>query len=101
MTSLFSPRAICVICVICGCVLSAQSADQPQKPAQFETRADVVLVDVNVIDRDGNPVHNLSAADFALEVNGQPRAIHTLQFISTRGTDTVATPPRLEAVSRN
>jgi VWFA-related protein len=103
------------VCLVAGASASARSASSAssassadaqapspaQKPPQFETRADVVLVDVNVIDRDGNPVHTLTADDFVLEVNGQPRPIYSAQFISSRGVESVGEAPRLAEVSTN
>ena len=70
-------------------------------PPQFEAHADVVLVDVTVVSGNGDPVTGLTAADFALEVNGQPRSVHTVQFISSLGMKTVADAPRLANVSSN
>jgi VWFA-related protein len=68
-----------------------------QQPAQqrFDARAEVVLVDVSVLDNDGRPVEGLTAADFDLAVNGQARAIQNVQYISTLGARTEAgTTPR-------
>lgn len=91
-----------------GALLAAQAtppqppAPQAVPPAQFETRADVVLVDVTVISGDGEPVTDLTAADFQLWVNGQPRGVHTAQFISSMGAKGAAPPPpRLAGVSSN
>jgi VWFA-related protein len=91
---------ICIVGLLGGPLLAAQAGDRQPKP-QFETRADVVLVDVNVVDRDGNPVNNLTAGDFTLHVNGQPRPIYSAQFISSRGVEAVAELPRLTDVSSN
>ena len=52
----------------------AQQPPQVPRPS-FETKAEIVLVDVNVVDRDAKPVPTLTAADFDLEVNGQPAPI--------------------------
>jgi VWFA-related protein len=85
----------------------AISAQQPpQQPPQvprpsFETKAEIVLVDVNVIDRDAKPVPGLTTSDFELEVNGQPREIHTVQFISTVPENTSAATPRETAYTSN
>jgi VWFA-related protein len=83
-------------------------AQQPQAPAtpqvprpSFETKAEIVLVDVNVVDRDAKPVPSLTAADFELEVNGQPRAIQTVQFISTTPTNVSVATPREAAYTSN
>jgi VWFA-related protein len=69
-------------------LFAARQQDAPRQPPQprFETRADLVLVDVSVVDGDSRPVEGLTAADFELKVNGQPRAIQNVQFIATPGT---------------
>jgi len=76
------------------------------KPAQvprptFETKAEIVLVDVNVVDRDARPVPTLSAADFELDVNGQPRTIESVQFISTAPVNATPATPRESAYTSN
>ena len=74
----------------------------PQSPRPvFETKTEIVLVDVNVVDRDATPVPTLTAADFELQVNGQPRPIQSLQFISTVPTNTTPATPRETAYSAN
>src|SRR4030095_16700712 len=75
-----------------------------QQPVQqkFDARAEVVLVDVSVLDNDGRPVEGLTAADFDLAVNAQPRAIQNVQYISTLGARTEAgTTPRERQYSGN
>lgn len=79
----------------------APDARQQQVQAQFETRADVVLVDVSVVSSDGEPVEGLTAADFVLTVGGQPRPVSSVQFVSSRATASVAEPERLAGVSSN
>jgi VWFA-related protein len=74
--------------------------EQSPRP-QFETRADVVLVDVTVVSSNGEPVEGLTAADFQLTVNGQPRDVNTVQYISSRSTASVEEPARLAEVSSN
>ena len=55
----------------------------PQQPgATFKSSVDLVPVDVNVVDNTGRPIENLTAADFALSVDGKPRRIASAQFIS-------------------
>lgn len=80
--------------------LPALPAQQPQRPV-FETKAELVLVDVNVVDRESKPVTTLTPADFQLEVNGQPRPITSIQFISTAPTNTTPSTPRESASSSN
>jgi VWFA-related protein len=82
--------------------LSAQQpAPRQQLPKPvFETKTELVLVDVNVVDRDAKPVPTLTQADFQLEVNGQPRPIASVQFISTAPTNgTPSTPREAQATS--
>jgi hypothetical protein len=77
-------------------------AQQPQAPRPvFETKAELVLVDVNVVDRESKPVPTLTAGDFTLEVNGQPRPIASIQFISTAPGNVTPSTPREATSSRN
>jgi VWFA-related protein len=102
--------AIGLIAVLCTSVTARQALGVPEKRQQpapqqprpvFETRADIVLVDVNVVSGNGEPVEGLTAADFVLTVNGQQRVVNSAQFISARGSTTVAEPERLAGVSSN
>jgi VWFA-related protein len=97
-----------VIAAITVAAVAGLSAQQPPTPAtpqvprpSFETKAEIVLVDVNVVDRDARPVPTLTPADFELEVNGQPRTIASVQFVSTTPTNTTAATPRESAYSSN
>ena len=95
-------RSLFVRCFSFLALCGAVQAQQPQPPRpQFETRAELVLVDVNVVDRDSRPVPTLTAADFALEVNGQPRPIASAQFIATVPTNVTPATPREAASSSN
>lgn len=105
MRSVLRSFAIALIATAGSAMLFAQ---QPQAPAtpqvprpSFETSAEIVLVDVNVVDRDARPVPTLAVSDFELEVNGQPRQINTVQFISTAPTNTTAATPREAAYTSN
>lgn len=81
---------------------AALQAQQPQLPRpSFETKTELVLVDVNVVDRDSKPVPTLTASDFTVEVNGQPRPIASIQFISTAPTNVTPSSPRESAASSN
>ena len=81
-------------------VIAALQAQQPQRPV-FETKTELVLVDVNVVDRDSKPVTTLTPADFQLEVNGQPRPIASIQYISTTPTNATPATPREAASTSN
>lgn len=95
--------ATCLLSFVVVChwsFLAAQQPQQPQRPV-FETKAELVLVDVNVVDRDSKPVTTLTPADFQLEVNGQPRPIASIQFISTAPTNVTPSTPRETASTSN
>jgi VWFA-related protein len=94
------------IIVVAGSL--AVNAQQPTTPApqqvprpSFETKAEIVLVDVNVVDREAKPVPTLTPDYFELEVNGQPRKIESVQFISTAPTNTSSATPREAAYTSN
>ena len=106
MPSIFG-RSI-VVAAIASVAVIGVSAEQTPAPAtpqvprpSFETKAEIVLVDVNVVDRDSRPVPTLTPADFELEVNGQPRPIDSVQFISTTPTNVSSATPREAAYTSN
>ncbi|MFB3855623.1 MAG: VWA domain-containing protein [Vicinamibacterales bacterium] len=59
-----------------------QKPDQQVPRIREETRVDIVLVDVNVVDGNGKPVEGLGAADFEVSIDGRPRTIQTVQYIT-------------------
>lgn len=71
--------------------LSAQQTS-PQRP-RFTSNVDLVSVDVNVVDNDGRPVRDLGAGDFVVSVDGQPRKIASVQFISLTAPPAAEAPP--------
>jgi VWFA-related protein len=78
--------------LLCACVIVAGRPSLPPQAAQgqraappaqrFDITAEIVLVDVTVIDGNGLPVTDLGAGDFRLEVAGKPRPIQAVQFVS-------------------
>ena len=90
-------------------LLSAQQPvpPQPQQPQLprpvFETGTEVVLVDVTVVDGDSRPVKDLRLEEFELQVNGQPRAISSAQYISNAPAAAAGaqTPRSLQASSND
>ncbi|HSK08352.1 MAG TPA: VWA domain-containing protein, partial [Vicinamibacterales bacterium] len=68
-----------------------EPAQQPpqQEPAQqqptFRAGVNFVRVDVIVTGKDGQPVENLSAADFQVTEDGKPQEIETFRFVSISG----------------
>lgn len=96
------PAIAAVLLVCLGVRTEGQDtrSNQPLPRPQFEARAELVLVDVTVLGDDGQPVTNLTADDFSLEVNGQPRPIASAQFVSATPATTAA-EPRRAGVSSN
>lgn len=70
--------------------LAAQQAQQPT----FRAGTDPVLVDVQVVTRDGTPVTDLTAQDFIVEISGRRRPVSTAEFIDyrTRATSVAGAP---------
>ncbi|MBI4476567.1 MAG: VWA domain-containing protein [Acidobacteria bacterium] len=59
----------------------------PPAPAKeqlpiFRSGIDLVTVDVGVFDNDGNPIRSLGADDFTLEVDGEPRKLVSVEYVS-------------------
>jgi VWFA-related protein len=57
----------------------------PQQPPTFRAGTDLVRVDVTVLDRRGDPVTSLTAADFEVWDNGQPQAITSFKLVEATG----------------
>jgi VWFA-related protein len=73
--------------------LALQPPEPPQPPT-FRTEANLVRVDVTVVDRDGEPVTTLTADDFAVEEDGDPQTVQSFKFVSADGQ-----PPEGDDVS--
>jgi VWFA-related protein len=61
-------------------LLAAQQGAPPQQP--FRSSVDIVRVDVSAIDGSGRPITGLTASDFEIRVDGRPRKIVSVQFVS-------------------
>ncbi len=58
-------------------VAAAQTPPAPQPPATIQTRTELVVEDVVVTNRAGNPVHGLTRSDFLLSEKGIPQQLRT------------------------
>ena len=70
-------------------------ADQSQLPT-FRTGANVVRVDVTVLDHRGQPVPALKPEDFLIEEDGVPQKVTSLKYVEANGqpTDDLSLPIR-------
>jgi VWFA-related protein len=68
---------------IAPALLSTAAAQQPSQP-QFTDRAVVarILIDARVVDDAGQPVLDLAAADFDVEIGGEPAPIDSVAWVS-------------------
>ena len=64
-------------------MLAAQQP--PPQPPTFRAEANLVRVDVTVVDRHGEPVTTLTADDFAVEEDGAPQTVQSFKFVSADG----------------
>src|SRR3954466_7701534 len=70
--------------------LSAQQPPPQQLPS-FRSGVEVVTIDVNVVDKQGQPQRGLTAPDFTVTVAGQARRVVTAEFID-RTAQAIAAP---------
>jgi VWFA-related protein len=81
-------RATAAAVAFCAAAAAAAAQQQPQ----FRAGVELVVVDVNVIDRDGRPVSDLRLADFTLNVDGRPRPLVSAEFVSLSPAGGAARP---------
>ena len=73
-------RLVAAICAA-GSGGIASPAQVPAQAPVFRSGVDVVEVDVQMSDASGRPVAGLSAGEFTLLVDGQPRAVSSMEFV--------------------
>ena len=77
-----SPRRCAVAAAPASAALPRAGSRSRRRGPTFKSTVDLVPVDVNVVDKNGRPVADLTAEDFTLAVDGKPRRIASAQFIS-------------------
>jgi VWFA-related protein len=59
--------------------------DKTQQTPRFRSESELVTVDVVVVDKHGDPVRDLAAADFTIAEDGRPQTVHFFQPVVTTG----------------
>ena len=74
-------RAVIVTILIAGLLPAQQNAPAPVKGAyKFETTTRLVIVNVSVKDKNGNPMEGLKPSDFSLTEDGKGQQIKVFEF---------------------
>ncbi|MGD0888374.1 MAG: VWA domain-containing protein [Acidobacteriaceae bacterium] len=73
---------------------SSQGIPQSSVPTLHVTTREIV-VDVEVTDANGNPVHGLKQSDFSIEENGKPQPIRSFREFGTEIPVAEPAPPKL------
>lgn len=74
--------AACVMLLLC-CVASAARAQQPEQDEVIDVESRLVQLNIGVSDRRGQPITNLTAADFAVYEDGAPQKITSFEPVTT------------------
>jgi VWFA-related protein len=72
---------------------SQEPPPQPQAPV-FRAAVDVVAIDVQVVDRSGEPLYGLTPVDFAVAIDGKSRQIVSVEMIEYSSVPPTVLPVR-------
>ena len=84
--------------VLCACASLLATALYAQQAPVFRSAVDLIAVDVQVVDKNGNPIERLGADTFDVSINGRRRRVVSAEFIRQARHDST-TPRRLEEVN--
>ncbi len=62
-------------------VLVAASAGGVVARQVIRSSTDLISIDVQVVDREGNPITGLTRDQFSVEIEGKPRPVSVLDFV--------------------
>jgi len=74
-----------VVAALSVTLVSGRQNPPPQQPPTFRAGTDLVRVDVTVLNRGGDPVTSLTAADFEVRDNGQLQEITSFKLVEATG----------------
>ena len=95
-------RPLLALLVAATLVQVGSARQDPQTPAQPTFRTDINFVRVDVIVTEkGEPVTNLTEADFQLREDGKPQAIEQFRLIKVDGTQRPGDPPLRQIRNRD
>src|SRR6188472_1232735 len=78
-------NAVGAIAVLAMAAGSRQQTTPPPQAPVFRAGVDLIALDVTVVDRNGAPVKGLTADTFNVRIDGQPRAVRTLEYVEYGG----------------
>ncbi len=81
------PHGVVAALTVTALLLSVTSADAAQQRSQFDIAVELVQLQVGVADASGRFVRGLSADDFVVVVDGDPRPAQVVYEIDLRGED--------------
>jgi VWFA-related protein len=84
-----------------GLVAGVVTVAAEQQDPRFEGRVDLVLVDVQAVDRNGQPVRGLTPANFEVSVSGRRQRIVSADFFEVAGSGSAAPAPQSDGVVPN
>lgn len=82
-----------------ACVMVAAAASAARMPAQTSASVIAVTLDVSVLDGAGRPVPGLAAAEFSVELDGQPRRVVAVTYFPSGPPMAGALGPAFDAVT--
>jgi VWFA-related protein len=96
-------KALAALSLVLGIVaqpFDSRSLAQDRQPT-FRSRADLVEVDVVVVDKDGTPIRGLKTADFVLRDRGKAQTIASFDEMSHERADGPSVPALPAGVKRD
>jgi hypothetical protein len=73
---------LAIFCCEIALIVTSLSLTSVWAQTTFRSRVDLVEAEALVLDANGHPVPGLTAEDFTLSVDGQPRAIESVDYVT-------------------